>query len=89
MLFSYQLDFIGQRTPKRKRSPVYGRAVILLSGFLVTTSVFKPGLVETNEPRALRIGEPYGLLKHVSKLMVFCFTSASRAHQLGLKMIAR
>lgn len=62
---------------------------VILSGFLVvTTSVFKTGL-ETNELRALGIGELYKLLKHVSKLMVFCLTSASRAHQLGPKMIAQ
>lgn len=87
MLFSYHLDFIGQRSPKRKMSSVYDRAVIL-SGSVVTTRIFKPGL-ETNEPRALGTGELYGLLKHVSKLMVFCLTSASRAHQLGPKMIAQ
>lgn len=38
---------------KRKKRPVYSGAVIILCGFLVTTSVLKQGL-ETNEPRALQ-----------------------------------
>ena len=86
-LFSYHLDFIWQGSPKMKRSPGYGGAMILF-GRLITNSVFKRGW-EINESMALGSGGQLGDQKHGSQGTVFYLTcSASRAHQTSPQMMS-